>query len=128
MPEPYRAPAPPAAATGWFLGLCGELEATGDTARARLVLPEGHAPEADRLIAVEAMHQIACRLAARARGARRCVPARLDELEITDETLPADAVLEARLVRSGPLSTVSTSLRAHGRTCYAATVRTQEVM
>ncbi|MFF9274638.1 hypothetical protein [Streptomyces griseosporeus] len=122
MAEPYTP------ATGWFLGLCGPLEVDGDAARAELVLPTGDLTGAGPLIAVEAMHQIACRLAARARGANRCVPARLDELEITEETVaPAGAVLRARLLRSGRLSTVRASLSVQGRVHSSATVRTQEV-
>ncbi|GAA3225209.1 hypothetical protein GCM10020256_34620 [Streptomyces thermocoprophilus] len=100
----------------------------GDTARAELVLPAGDLTGAGPLVAVEAMHQIACRLAARARGAARCVPARLDDLR-TDPTapVPAGAMLRARLLRSGRLSTVRTELSVQGRLHSSATVRTQEV-
>ncbi|WP_424212999.1 hypothetical protein ACN20G_13425 [Streptomyces sp. BI20] len=134
-------------AEGWFLSLCGPLtltDAAAETAApgphratAELRLPEdpaAHTPAARDLIAVEALHQIACRLSATARGAARCVPAKLAELTVPDVTEAADtgwsltgARLEAELVRSGRLSTVHTRLTTHGRVRYAATVCAQEV-
>nr|BFD87685.1 hypothetical protein StreXyl84_70860 [Streptomyces sp. Xyl84] len=133
--------------TGWFLDLCGPLTVTGSTGRAALRVPAGVPGAARQLIAAEALHQIACRLAARVRGVRRNVPAKVAGLRTHPEhhctaggdgTAAADgpfpggagpaALLHARVVRSGRLSVVETRLSVGGRTWYSATVSTQEVM
>ncbi|MEW2291340.1 hypothetical protein ABZ719_01345 [Streptomyces sp. NPDC006743] len=130
--------------TGWFLDLCGPLTVTGSTGRAALRVPAGVPGAARQLIAAEALHQIACRTAARVRGVRRNVPAKVAGLRThtehhttaggdgTDGPFPGGdgtaALLLARVVRSGRLSVVETRLSVGGRTWYSATVSTQEVM
>ncbi|MDH6117268.1 hypothetical protein [Kitasatospora sp. GAS204B] len=133
--------APARTATGWFLALCGPLETATDadghiTARADYLQPPDLPAQALEALALEALHQISCRLAALARGAERCVPARLvefravdavDAVDVGESGAPAEqGVLRARLLRSGLLSTVAASL-VHGSTTYHATVCAQEI-
>ncbi|MFF1925225.1 hypothetical protein ACFVW8_32230 [Streptomyces sp. NPDC058221] len=131
LPPPTAAV--PGPGTGWFLDLCGPLTVTGPTARANLRMPDAVPAHADRLIAAEALHQIACRLASQVRGAQRAVPAKVVELrghpqpDGEDHWRSGGAVLEARVVRSGRLSTVEARLAHHGRNVYSASVCTQEV-
>ncbi|TDU02224.1 hypothetical protein EDD99_0613 [Streptomyces sp. 846.5] len=119
--------------TGWFLGLCGPLAlgADGDgTASAPYLPPPGCPADAGAALALEALHQIACRLAAAERGVDRCVPARLVEYRPAATAADAGAavagVLRARVLRSGRLSTVEASLD-FGPTTAHATLCTQEV-
>ncbi|MEY9836937.1 hypothetical protein [Streptacidiphilus sp. EB103A] len=117
--------------TGWFLGLCGPLAlgADGDgTASARYLPPPGCPADAGAALALEALHQIACRLAAAERGVDRCVPARLVEYRpaAADTGAAGSGVLRARILRSGRLSTVEASLEL-GSTTAHATLCTQEV-
>lgn len=64
--------APARTATGWFLALCGPLETATDadghiTARADYLQPPDLPAQALEALALEALHQISCRLAALAR-------------------------------------------------------------
>ena len=117
------------AAGPWFLSLCGPLVHDGDghqTATARF-LPRPDAPvESQSALALEALHQISCRLAAAVRGARRCVPVRLDEFRGTASSTEPEHLLRARVLRSGPLSTVEATVTV-GHTTYRATVCTREI-
>lgn len=117
--------------TGWFLDLCGPLTLDPDgegTASAPYLPPAGLPAGAEPALALEALHQIACRLAAAVREVDRCVPARLLEYRPADPgtARTGNGVLRARVLRSGRLSVVETSLAA-GSAVSHATVCSQEL-